>query len=206
MATLPQRLDALPILDSLQRVENPLATGWKTAGLTSLGQATASGWTTTANGTSAGAIWTGSATAGIEVALAITLAVLPDTNGQHIEFGWHPGGAPGEGFLDLKRVSATKVAATIATAAGSVSGEKTWAVGDRWALAYVGGKLLALRKSAAGIWEVQLEVAVAVTVAAAEYFLAFYTSTTTVPRVVDFAAGLVGGPVPGSCSLLGVGR
>jgi hypothetical protein len=208
VATLAEKLDALSVTASLAGTEeNPLGGTWtKLGGTNNVGKKTTTGWITTTVSTTAGAVWTGSYTSDKQLAMVITVPVLPGVAGQLFEWGFEPN----EFHCYIERVSSTKCTWGVVANNGFIgTGETTWAAADRWAFAYEAGKVFMLRKPSAGVWTVVKEATTTAPSAVETPYILFGPggSSNVVARLTNFTIGSLveTKTVEGKASLTGTG-
>lgn len=150
--TVKEQVEALAVFDTLKREENPLAGEWEGAGTTNTGKATSTGWTVTAEKTSAGAkLKTAKAFSGVGGLLMFEVPVIPAT-GQSVELQFGVTGEAQKAGVAIIKTGTNKCKCVLF---GTATGEQTevgYEAGDVFALSWEpSGKLTVWRKHA-GAW------------------------------------------------------
>jgi hypothetical protein len=206
--TVKEQVEALAVFDSLIREENPLSGEWEGAGTTNTGQATATGWTITAEKTNAGAkLKTAKAFGGLGGIVMFEIPVLAAT-GQSLEMQFGVTGEAQKAGLAVIKTATGKCKCVIF---GTASGEQTevgYEAGDAFALSWEpSGKLTVWRKHAGAWAEVFSKTGTAPSSSVKPAIFFFPEGVAgTAGRVANFGWALLeGAPVEQRLTMLGVG-
>lgn len=150
--TIKEQLESLAVFDTLERTENPLAAEWESGGTTNTGQATATGWTMTAEKVNAGAkLKTAKAFGGTGGLLMFEVPVIPLT-GQSLEMQFGVSGEAQRAGLAIVKTASGKCRCTLFGAASGEQSEIAYEAADSFGLSWhPAGALTAWRKHA-GTW------------------------------------------------------
>lgn len=207
MSSLAERLEALPVLDSLQREENPLSNGgrWESAGAGNVGKATSTGLVSITAGQEVRVAYVGAPfPLAVPCACAFALGVLP-AEAKGLEIAFREAGGKEALCLTIVRSAAAK--ATLHLEVNEVEVKLlegvTLEAGDTFYISIEGGTCKIWRKPAASPIVELISVAAAVGASFANVKLHVFDTGTTY-RVTNFAAGTLE-EAQHRLALLGVG-
>lgn len=206
MPTLGEKLEALPVLDSLQREENPLSNGgrWESAGAGNVGKATSTGLVTITAGQEVRVAYVGAPfPLAVPCACAFVLGVLPaETKG--LEIALREAGGKEAICLTIVRTAAAKATLHLEVNEVEVKALEgvTLEAGDTFYISLEGGTCKIWRKPAAsGIVEL-ISVAAGLGASFANVKLHVFDTGTSY-RITNFRAGTL--EESRRLALLGVG-
>jgi hypothetical protein len=200
--TVKEQLEALAVFDSLKREENPLAGEWEGAGATNTGKATSTGWTMTAEKTSAAAkLKSAKAFASLGGLVMFEVPVLP-ANGQSVEMQFGITGEAQKVGLFMVRTATAKCRVGLFSKAGSLGelSEVTYEAGNVFGLSWESsGKLTCWRK-AAGVWSEVFSKTAEAPSSSVKPAIFFFPEAVagTAGRIANFGWGILEGTVVSS--------